>query len=157
MNPVDKPRRDTPTKQGTRRRQVRKAQSVSSPEIAELLGPDPLTEALRGKVRDLLATLFDEELTQVLGAAKGQRVATRCGYRHGEKARTLTTGLGLVRPAPPRARLFPREGPEREWTSHFLARYQRRARAGDGALLGAYLSRANSRRLKGALCPPPPR
>jgi hypothetical protein len=65
--------------QGTRSRTVRKAQSVSSPEIAELLGPDPLTEALRGKVRDLLATLFDEELTQVLGAAKGEWVATRCG------------------------------------------------------------------------------
>src|SRR3989337_3709829 len=96
MNPVDKPRRNTAMKQCTRSRQVRKAQSVSSPEIAEVLGPDPLTEALRGKVRDLLATLFDEELTQVLGAAKGQRVATRCGYRHGEKARTLTTGLGLV-------------------------------------------------------------
>ena len=140
-------------KQCTRSRQVRKAQSVSSPEIAELLGPDPLTEALRGKVRDLLATLFDEELTQVLGAAKGQRVATRCGYRHGEKARTLTTGLGLVQLAMPRGRLFTPEGPEREWTSHFLARYQRRARAVDGALLGAYLSGANSRRIKGALAP----
>jgi len=139
--------------QCTRSRQVRKAQSVSSPEIAELLGPDPLTEALRGKIRDVLATLFDEELTQVLGAAKGQRVATRCGYRHGEKARTLTTGLGLVQLALPRGRLFTPEGHEREWTSHFLARYQRRARAVDGALLGAYLSGANSRRIKGALAP----
>ncbi len=64
-------------KQSTRSPKVRKAQSVAGPEIAELLGPDPLTEALRGKIRDVLATLFDEELTQVLGAAKGQRVATR--------------------------------------------------------------------------------
>ncbi len=140
-------------KQCTRSRQVRKAQSVSPPEMAELLGPDPLTEALRGKIRDVLAMLFDEELTQVLGAAKGQRVATRCGYRHGEKARTLTTGLGLVQLAMPRGRLFTPEGHEREWTSHFLARYQRRARAVDGALLGAYLGGANSRRIKGALAP----
>jgi hypothetical protein len=66
-------------RQCTRSRTVRKAQSVSSPEIAELLGPDPLAEALRGKTRDLLATLFDEELTQVLAAAKGERVASRCG------------------------------------------------------------------------------
>jgi transposase-like protein len=100
-----------------------------------------------------LATLFDEELTQVLGAAKGERVATRCGYRHGEKARMLTTGLGPVQLAMPRGRLFTPEGHAREWTSHFLARYQRRARAVDGALLGAYLGGANSRRIKGALAP----
>ena len=109
---------------------------MSSPEIAELVGPDPLTEALRGKVRDLVATLFDEEVTQVLGAAKGERVATRCGYRHGEKARMLTTGLGLVQLAMPRGRLFTLDGREHEWASHLLRRYQRRARAVDGALFG---------------------
>jgi hypothetical protein len=35
--------------QCTRSRQVRKAQSVAAPELAEFLGPDPLTEALRGE------------------------------------------------------------------------------------------------------------
>lgn len=140
-------------RQCTRSRTVRKAQSVSSPEIAELLGPDPLTEALRGKIRDVLATLFDEELTQVLAAAKGERVASRCGYRHGTKARELTTGLGKVQLPMPRGRLFTPEGHEREWRSHLLTRYQRRAAAVDGALLGAYLSGANSRRIKGALAP----
>jgi transposase-like protein len=64
--------------------------------MAELFGPDPLIEALRGTTREALITLFDEELTQVLGAAKGERVARRGGYRHGEKARALTTGLGRV-------------------------------------------------------------
>src|SRR3990172_9352619 len=137
--------------QCTRSRQLRKAQCAAGPELAELLGPDPLTEALREKVREALVTLFDEEVTQVLGAAKGERVATRCGYRHGEKARELTTGFGKVQAVIPRARLFAPAGQIREWESHFLARYQRRATAVDGALLGAYLAGANSRRIKGAL------
>ncbi len=140
-------------KQCTRSRRLRKAQSVSPPELTELLGPDPLTEALREKIRDVLATLFDEELTQVLAAAKGERTASRCGYRHGTKARELTTGLGKVQLPLPRGRLFTPAGHEREWTSHLLARYQRRAPAVDGALVGAYLSGANSRRIKGALAP----
>ena len=75
------------------------------------------------------------------------------GYRHGEKDRALTTGLGTVQVAVPRGRLFTADGHEQERTSHFLARYQRRGRAVDGALLGAFLGGANSRRIKGALAP----
>jgi transposase-like protein len=112
-----------------------------------------LTEALRGKIREALVTLFDEELTQVLGAVKGERVATRRGYRHGGKERELTTGLGTVRMTMPRGRLFTPDGQEQEWASHLLPRYQRRAKAVDSALLGAYLGGANSRRIKGALAP----
>jgi len=137
----------------TRNRPVRKAECGSGVGPAELLGPDPLTEALRGKLREALVTLFDEELTQVLGAVKGERVATRCGYRHGAKARELTTGLGKVRLALPRGRLFTPAGGEREWESHLLPRYQRRARTVDAASLGAYLTGANSRRIHRALSP----
>ncbi len=137
----------------TRNRWGRKAQFGSGATPADLLGPDPLTEALRGRIREALITLFDEELTQVLGAAKGERVTTRCGYRHGAKAREFTTGLGKVRLALPRGRLFTPEGGEREWESHFLPRYQRRARAVDAAILGAYLTGANTRRIKRALVP----
>lgn len=139
--------------QCTRNRRRKKAQCEAGPNVGTLLGPDPLTEALRGKIREALVTLFDEELTQVLGAAKGERVATRWGYRHGEKARELTTGLGKVRLALPRGRLFTPEGGEREWASHLLPRYQRRARAVDAAILGAYLTGANGRRIQRALSP----
>lgn len=137
----------------TRRRRIRKGQSGPGPDLADLLGPDPLTEALRGKIRDALVELFDEELTQVLAAAKGERVATRCGYRHGGREREITTGLGKARLAIPRGRLFTPDGGEREWESHLLPRYQRRARAVDAALLGAYLTGANSRRVQRALAP----
>jgi hypothetical protein len=68
-------------------------------------------EALRGTTREALVTLFDEELTQVLGAAKGERVVRRGGYRHGERERALTTGLGRVQVTVPRGRLFTPDGP----------------------------------------------
>ncbi len=139
--------------QSTRNRRLKEAECEAGPNVGTLLGPDPLTEALRGKIREALVSLFDEELTQVLGAAKGERVASRSGYRHGAKARELTTGLGKVHLALPRGRLFTPDGGEREWESHLLPRYQRRARAVDAAILGAYLTGANSRRIQRALSP----
>lgn len=117
-----------------------------------LLGPDPLTEALRAKVRELIETLVDAELTEVLAAVPYQRSETRRGYRHGRTARLLTTGLGATRLTLPRARLDTGPGTE-EWQSQLLRRYQRRAAAVDAALLGTLCSGANSRRLKGALRP----
>jgi hypothetical protein len=106
--------------QCTRNHRLKEAQCEAGPNVGALLGPDPLTEALRGKIREALVTLFDEELTQVLGAAKGERLATRCGYRHGAKARELTTGLGKVQLALPRGRLFTPEG-GRVWVRGFLS------------------------------------
>ena len=137
----------------TRNRREKKAQSEGGPHVETLLGPDPLTEALRGKIRKVLAALFDEELTQVLAAAKGERIGGRQGYRHGARPRELTTGVGRTQIALPRGRLFTAEGQEREWESRLLPRYQRRAPAVDAALLGAYLTGANSRRIKRALSP----
>ena len=53
----------------------------------------------------------------------------------------------------PRARLKGAEGAESEWHSRIIPRYQRRTERVDGALLGAYLSGINTRRLRGALSP----
>jgi len=52
----------------------------------------------------------------------------------------------------PRARLR-EDGLEREWQSTLVERYQRRAKSVDAALLGAYLTGANQRRIKGVLSP----
>jgi len=139
--------------QCTRNRRGRKAQSEERAHVGSLLGPDPLTEALRERIREALLILFDAELTQAVGAAKGERVVTRCGYRHGGKARELTTGLGKVQLVLPRGRLFTPDGGEQEWESQLLPRYQRRAKAVDAAILGAYLTGANSRRIQRALSP----
>ncbi len=115
-------------------------------------GPDRLTEALRERIREVIVTLVEGELTETLAALPYQRTEGRRGYRHGSEPRTITTGLGATTVELPRGRLR-QDGRWGEWQSHLLPRYERRARAVDEAVLGAYLTGANQRRIKGALAP----
>jgi putative transposase len=117
-----------------------------------LLGPDPLSEALRGKIREVIWTLAEAELSEVLAALPYERNGARCGYRNGKRERTIGTGLGQAVIELPRARVREGDG-EKEWRSRLVERYQRRARSVDSALLGCYLSGANGRRIRGALSP----
>jgi putative transposase len=117
-----------------------------------LFGPDRLSEALRSRIREVILTLAEAELAEVLAAQRYQRRSDRCGYRNGKRERSISTGLGSTVIELPRARL--REGgEEKEWQSVLFERYQRRARSVDSALLGCYLSGANGRRIRGALSP----
>jgi putative transposase len=85
---------------------------------------------------------------------KSARVGdTRQGYRHGTRARTLTTSLGPTTIAMPRARVRRADGTESEWRSETVRRYQRRTTRVDEAILGVYLAGGNTRRIKGALAP----
>jgi transposase-like protein len=115
-----------------------------------LFGPDRLSEALRAKIREMIMTLAEAELSQVLAAQPYQRSPERRGYRNGKRERSIGTGLGQTVIELPRARL--REGEkEKEWQSVLVERYQRRAPSVDAGLLGCYLSGANGRRIRGAL------
>jgi len=115
-------------------------------------GPDQLTEALRGKVREMILTLAEAELSEVLAVLPYERKGERRGYRNGKRERWVSTGLGATVIELPRARLGQGEQ-EKEWQSRLIERYQRRARSVDSALLGCYLSGANGRRIRGALSP----
>lgn len=119
--------------------------------VEACLGPDLLTAALREQVREMIVTVVETELTEVL-AVPYERNGARRGYRHGRTSHSIATGLGRAQIALPRARLL-EDGREVEWRSHLRPRYQRRARAVDAALLGAYLTGANQRRIQGALAP----
>jgi len=137
-------------KQSTASEDRRKAKSERL--LNALWTPDPLTVALRGKIRDVIEALVHTELTEILAAARYARGPSRQGYRHGWIQRTLTTGLGPTTLTLPRARLH--QGTETmEWRSQLIPRYERRAAAIDAAVLGGYLAGANSRRIKGALGP----
>jgi putative transposase len=117
-------------------------------------GPDRLETGIRQQVRGWIEQIVREELTAVLGADTSLRVGdSRRGYRHGTRARTLTTSLGPTTFTLPRARLFDEAGRTREWRSVAVARYQRRTRRVDEAILGVYLSGANTRRIRSALAP----
>jgi transposase-like protein len=62
------------------------------------VGHGGLEMAIRQRARMLIDAIVEEELEQALGAAPSVRVgATRAGYRHGTRDRTLTTSLGVIR------------------------------------------------------------
>jgi len=68
-------------------------------------GPDRLSEALRGKVREVILTLAEAELSEVLAAVRYERKGERRGYRNGKRERWVSTGLGATAIELPRARL----------------------------------------------------
>jgi transposase-like protein len=120
----------------------------------EGLGPDAIETVMRERIRETIEALVAEELEAALGAARSARVgATRVGYRHGTRLRTVTTSLGPTTFTLPRARMRPAAGAGREWRSRLIGRYERRTERVDEALLGVYLSGTNTRRIRGALAP----
>jgi transposase-like protein len=117
-------------------------------------GPDSIEVAMRARVRETIEAIVEEELEAALGARKSARVGeVREGYRHGRRARTLTTSLGPTPIVMPRARVRQADGTSTEWRSETVRRYQRRTTRVDEAILGVYLAGGNTRRIKGALAP----
>jgi transposase-like protein len=117
-------------------------------------GPDTIEARMRTRIRETIEAIVAEELDAAVGAPKSARVGVqRQGYRHGERARTLTTSLGPTTLQMPRARLHGPDGTTAEWQSTTIRRYQRRTVRVDEAILGVYLAGTNTRRIKGALAP----
>lgn len=115
---------------------------------------DTIERTIRERVRGIIEQVVDAELDAALGAALSQRVgAERKGYRHGCRERTRTTSTGPTTFEMPRARLSDGNGGSREWQSQTVARYERRSRRVDEAIVGVYLGGANTRRIRGALAP----
>ncbi len=114
--------------------------------------PVTLGELIHAAVRCAIEVAVHEELAATLGATPYERCRSRCGYRNGTKARTLTGPTGPLALSVPRATLFTVTG-EREWASALLPRYQRRLPEVNEAVLATYLAGGNTRRLRGALQP----
>ena len=112
-----------------------------------------LEAAIRERVREVIELILEEEVDAALGAGRSQRVAERCGYRHGRKPRRLTLRTGAVQLAVPRGRLVTPDGGEREWHSQLVPRYRRSSAEVEQSVLGVYLSGSNTRRIRGALEP----
>jgi len=118
-----------------------------------MIGPDPLTEAMRAKVSQDIETMIEEEVDAALGGGWYKRFKQRTGYRHGSKPRTIVTSMGASKIKCPRARIIAQNGATREWESKFLPKYQRRTKHIDDTLVNVYLSGTNTRRIKKALYP----
>ena len=112
---------------------------------------------LRKRVLEAIELVIEEELSQALGCGAYERSEERRGYRtslNGVELRRVTTAVGTRELRVPRARLRDEEtGETKEFRSELLPRYARRTREVDEAILGTYLSGANSRRIRKALKP----
>ena len=107
---------------------------------------DAIEDGVRARVRGFIETMLEEELCEALSRPRyGRRklgedaAPSVVGVRHGHRERTLTGTFGKTRIAVPRARLMGEDGETREWRSGSLRAYQRRTRAADALIAGAYL------------------
>ena len=122
---------------------------------------DPIESGIRDRVRGLIEEMIRGELDAALSRPRyGRRsgpaedsgvAAVVTGHRHGSRVRTLTGTFGKTEIAVPRARLNTSDGKTTEWKSQSLRAYQRRTRAADALIAGAYLSGTNTRRVRRAL------
>lgn len=104
-------------------------------------------------VREAIERAVDEELEAALGAVPYARTEARRGYRNGSRERTLTGPTGACEMRVPRATMFTGDGSHEEWRSKVLPRYARRIAEVNEAVTAAYLSGANTRKIRGALSP----
>ena len=103
---------------------------------------------LRKRVLEAIEVVLEEEVNQALGCGSYERAEDRRGYRNGAETRRVTMSVGTRELRVPRARVRDEEtGETTEFRSELLPRYARRTREVDEAILGTYLSGANSRRI----------
>jgi transposase-like protein len=124
---------------------------------AQLLAPPAdfhdLETLVRGRIREMIVDILDEEVEGALGASHRERTEARTGYRHGSRPpRRLMTSFGPVEVEVPRARLRTATGTQ-EFTSDIVRRYARRTRRLDAALVTSYLTGTNTRKIRLALKP----
>lgn len=124
--------------------------STTDPQVVEFR--QEIENRLRQRVLEAIEDVLEEEVEEALGCRWYERGASRRGYRNGRERRRVTTAVGLREIRVPRGRVFAGEAC-REFRSGILPRYARRTREVDEAILGAYLSGANSRRIRKALEP----
>jgi transposase-like protein len=122
---------------------------------------DPIEAAVRERVREFIQGLIEDELEATLlrprygrlpkADAEEAAAPAAIGHRHGRRPRSLMGSFGRVEIEVPRARLAGPDGKTREWQSKVLPAYQRRTRAVDALIAGAYLAGTNTRRVRRAL------
>jgi len=113
-----------------------------------------LEEELRGRTREWIEEMVNEELDVALGMGRYERGETRRGYRKGKRMRTFTTRTGKHEIAMPRG-AYHEAGPDekKEWNSELLPRYARRTEEVEEAIVKSYLCGSNTRRISHALSP----
>jgi putative transposase len=92
-------------------------------------------------MRAALQEILEAEMTEALGAAKGERTTSRLGYRAGSYGRTLITRVGKLELRVPQDR-------EGRFSTELFERYQRSERALVAALAEMYVQGVSTRKVK---------
>src|SRR5215472_2819676 len=115
-------------------------------DVKELLGRDQ--DFVRVALEALLQAALEAEMTEAIGAEKGERTATRLSYRSGYYNRSLITRVGTLELRVPQDRLG-------RFSTELFARYQRSEKALVGTLAEMYVQGVSTRKVKAvteALC-----
>lgn len=123
----------------------RKGKAEAIDVKALLAGDDAF---IRTVVRAALQEVLEAEMTEAVGAGKGERTATRLGYRSGYYGRTLITRVGKLELRVPQDR-------DGRFSTELFERYQRSERALVAALAEMYVQGVSTRKVKAiteALC-----
>src|SRR6516165_10050627 len=108
-------------------------------DIKAVLAEDE--EFLRALVRTALQEVLEAEMTEALGAEKGERASGRQGYRSGYYDRTLMTGVGKLELRVPQDRTG-------RFSTELFERYQRSERALVAALTEMYVQGVSTGKVK---------
>jgi putative transposase len=108
-------------------------------EVKALLAED--RDFLRPLVEAVLQELLEAEMTEALGATKGERTAARLGYRAGSYGRTLVSRVGKLELRVPQDR-------HGRFSTELFERYQRSEKALVAALAEMYVQGVSTRKVK---------
>jgi putative transposase len=119
---------------------------------AELIDVKGLLERdedfVRAAVEMLVQAALEAEMTEAIGAAKGERTAARLSYRSGYYSRSLVTRVGTLELRVPQDRAG-------RFSTELFERYQRSEKALVGTLAEMYVQGVSTRKVKAvteALC-----
>lgn len=96
---------------------------------------------IRAAMRSVVQAALESEMTEALGAEKGERTETRLGYRSGYYGRTLITRVGTLELRVPQDR-------SGRFSTELFERYQRSEKALVGTLAEMYVQGVSTRKVK---------
>ena len=111
----------------------------ASATVKDLLTAHP--DGLREVVRAVMQEVLEAEMTDALGAEKGERTPTRLGYRAGYYTRTLITRVGKLELRVPQDR-------DGRFSTELFERYQRSEQALVATLAEMYVQGVSTRKVK---------
>ena len=108
-------------------------------DVKELFSKSP--DGLREIVRAVMQEVLEAEMTDGLGAEKGERTTARLGYRSGYYTRTLVTRVGKLELRVP-------QGRDGRFSTELFERYQRSEQALVATLAQMYVQGVSTRKVK---------